>query len=76
MIARAWFALELEGPAGTVRQPQHVRDLVGEIGEGTNIIRAIPELFDLCSVDWFPGKCPTLIGGPQPRIELTQLMWD
>ena len=29
MIARAWFALELDGPNGTVRQPEHVLSLVG-----------------------------------------------
>jgi hypothetical protein len=76
VIARAWFALEFEGPSGTVRQPKHVIDLIGELGEGTRIIRAVPNLFDLCSFEWFPGRCPALVGGAQPQVEIAQLMWD
>jgi hypothetical protein len=76
MIARAWFALELDGPNGTVRQPEHVLSLVGELGEGTTIIEVRPGLFDLCAIESFPGRCPKLIGGPQPRVEIAQLMWD
>ena len=75
MLARAWVAADLDGPAGVVRQPSAVLPVLEPPGDQVRPIRDIPGVFDLCSFEYFPGRCPRVRSGPPVEIVVTNLMW-